>query len=54
MEDIEMLVDKIASFLERDENWIDLIGAWKVNDKSETLRRLLREALKSDFKGEDF
>ena len=46
MEDIEMLVDKIASFLEQEKNWIELKEAWKINDRSETLRNLLREALK--------
>lgn len=46
MENIETLIDKIASFLERDENWIELKDAWRINDKSETLRTLLREALK--------
>lgn len=46
MEDVETLVDKIASFLEREENWIDLKYAWMVNDRSETLRNLLRESLK--------
>lgn len=42
----EILVDKIASFLEREENWDDLRNAYKINDRSEALRRLLREALK--------
>jgi hypothetical protein len=46
MEDIEVLVDKIASFLEREENWIELKDAWKINDRSEAVRSLLREALK--------
>ena len=46
MEDIEMLVDKIASFLEMDKNWDDLRNAYKINDRSEALRSLLREALK--------
>lgn len=46
MEDIEMLVDKIASFLEREENWDALRCAYRINDRSEALRGLLREALK--------
>ena len=45
MEDVEKLVDKIASFLEREENWIELKDAWIIGDKSETLRNLLRKAL---------
>ena len=40
------LVDKIASFFEREENWHELKCSWLINDKSESLRRLLREALK--------
>lgn len=40
------LVDKIASFFEEEENWIYLQGAWRVNQRSETLRSLLRDALK--------
>lgn len=40
------LVDKIASFFETEENWIELKLACKINDRSEALRNLLREALK--------
>lgn len=46
MEDIEMLVDKIASFFETEEHWIELKFACKINDRSEALRNMLREALK--------
>lgn len=46
MEDIEMLVDKIASFFETEEHWIELKLACKINDRSEALRNLLREAIK--------
>ena len=46
MEDVEKLIDKIASFLEREENWIELRDAWKINGRSEVLRSLLREAIK--------
>lgn len=45
MEDIEMLVDKIASFLEQEENWTSLKSAWMLNGRSETLRNLLQKAL---------
>ena len=44
--DVEMLVDKIASFIEREENWHVLVNAWIFNGRSETLGGLLREAIK--------
>jgi hypothetical protein len=40
------LVDKIANFFETDEHWVDLKFACRINGRSETLRNLLREALK--------
>ena len=40
------LVDKIASFFETEEHWIELKFAGRINDRSEALRNLLREALK--------
>lgn len=43
--EIEPLVDKIASFLEQDDNWEELKHAWKWGEKSEDLRNLLRRAL---------
>ena len=41
----EILVDKIASFLEREENWFKLKHSWLINDKSDDLRELLHKAL---------
>ena len=46
MEDIEMLVDKIASYFETEEHWIELKYACMINNRSEALRNLLRDALK--------
>ena len=40
------LVDKIASFFEREENWSVLKGCWLENGKSNCFRKLLHEALK--------
>jgi hypothetical protein len=40
------LVDKIASFFEKEENWTVLKACWLENDRSEDLRKLLHEALK--------
>ena len=40
------LVDKIASFFEREENWRALKNCWLENDRSNDLRNLLRKALK--------
>ena len=51
------LVDKIASFFERDENWGALKGCWLVNGRSNDFRKLLHAALKevdlSAFESED-
>lgn len=44
-ENIEMLVDKIASFLEQEKHWHVLKNAWLISGKSEDLRNLLRKAL---------
>lgn len=41
----EEIVDKIASFLEKEENWLELRNCWLLNDRSEDLRKLLRMAL---------
>ena len=41
----EGLVDKIATFLEREENWIALKHCWIYSGRSEDLRKLLRQAL---------
>ena len=40
------LVDKIASFFEREENWRALKDCWLENDRSNDLRNLLHKALK--------
>ena len=40
------LVDKIASFFEREENWRALKNCWLENDRSNNLRNLLHKALK--------
>ena len=40
------LVDKIASFFEREENWRALKNCWLENDRSNDLRNLLYKALK--------
>lgn len=40
------LVDKIASFFEREENWEALRNCWLENDRSDDLRKLLQKALK--------
>ena len=39
------LVDKIASFFEKEENWSALKSCWLENDKSNELRKLLQKAL---------
>lgn len=38
-------IDKIASFLEKEENWRALKSCWLVNGRSEDLRSLLRRAI---------
>ena len=43
---VNYLVDKIASFFEREENWSMLKGCWLENGKSNCFRKLLHEALK--------
>lgn len=40
------LIDKIASFFEREENWKALKVCWLENDRSDDLRKLLHKALK--------
>jgi hypothetical protein len=39
------LVDKIASFLEEDDNWSAMTQCWNINGRSDDLRKLLRQAL---------
>lgn len=43
---VNYLVDKIASFFEREENWGELKGCWLENGQSNCFRKLLHEALK--------
>ena len=40
------LVDKIANFFEKEENWRALKNCWLENDRSEDLRSLLYKAIK--------
>ena len=42
------LVDKIASFLEQDENWEALKTCWLIDGRSDDLRNLLHVALATD------
>lgn len=42
----EELIDKIASFFEKDENWSALKNCWLENGHSDDLRRLLHKAIK--------
>ena len=46
MEDIEIIVDKIATFFEEERNWRALKNCWLENDRSDDLRRLLYKAIK--------
>lgn len=47
METNEELVDKIASFFEKEDNWRALMrNCWLENGRSDNLRSLLREAMK--------
>ena len=39
------LVDKIASFFEKEENWKKLKECWFAGDKSDDLRNLLYKSL---------
>lgn len=45
-EEYDELVDKIASFFEKEENWRALKNCWIENDRSDDLRKLLARALK--------
>ena len=42
------LIDKIASYLERDGNWETLKACWKADGRSDELRELLHRAAKGD------
>ena len=46
IEEDNELVDKIASFFEEDENWIELKHCWLENGRSDDLRKLLARAIK--------
>ena len=54
---VNYLVDKIASFFEREQNWGSLKDCWLENDRSNDFRKLLNAALKEVdlrvFKRED-
>ena len=41
----EWISEKIASFLERDDNWEELKACWLIDGRSDDLRALLRRAL---------
>lgn len=43
---IELIIDKIAGFFEKEENWSNLKNCWLEDDRSNDLRKLLAEALK--------
>lgn len=45
METKNDLIDKIASFLEKQENWRALKACWIIDGHSEDLRQLLQKAL---------
>lgn len=50
----EQIVDKIASYLEREENWLRLKHqCWMIDDRSDELRELLHEALKGEEKTDE-
>ena len=40
------VVDKIATFFEKEEHWSALKRCWIENDRSDDLRKLLMEAIK--------
>ena len=40
------LVNKIASFFEKEENWKKLKNCWLENDRSDDLRKLLHKAIR--------
>lgn len=42
------VVDKIAGFLEQEDNWHKLKSCWLENDRSEDLRKLLTQALEAN------
>lgn len=44
--EVNDLVDNIASFFETEENWKALKNCWLENDRSNDLRKLLHTALK--------
>ena len=42
---IDIVVDKIAGYFEKETNWLALRSCWLNNDRSEDLRKLLKKAL---------
>lgn len=49
METNEELVDKIANFFEKEDNWSALKNCWLENGRSDDLRKLLHKAINGDF-----
>lgn len=49
METNEELVDKIASFFEKEDNWSALKNCWLENSRSDDLRKLLHKAIKEKY-----
>lgn len=45
----EELIDKIASFFEKEDNWHALKECWLENGRSNDLRRLLCKAINDDL-----
>ena len=45
VEEHSELIDKIASFFEKEENWTALKNCWLEDDRSDDLRKLLQKAL---------
>lgn len=49
METNEELVDKIANFFEKEDNWPALKNCWLENGRSDDLRKLLHKAIKEKY-----
>lgn len=49
METNEELVDKIANFFEKEDNWSALKNCWLENGRSDDLRKLLHKAIKEKY-----
>ena len=42
---VDKSIDKIAAFLEQDENWKALKECWRIGGRSDDLRKLLKSAI---------